>query len=146
MSFEIREVKFGSAQYHELVSLRDLVLRKPLGLKFTQEQLDAEHSDTHFGAYLNNQLIGCVILTPATDEVAKIRQMAVVDSQRGSGIGKKLIEHAEGYAKQKRYKEIQLNARIEVTGFYEKLGYLPQGPKFEEVTIPHQKMAKKISA
>jgi predicted GNAT family N-acyltransferase len=37
-----------------------------------------------------------------------------------------------------------MHARKSALGFYEKLGYTPEGDEFEEVTIPHYLMRKKL--
>jgi predicted GNAT family N-acyltransferase len=37
-----------------------------------------------------------------------------------------------------------MHARKTATGFYEKLGYVISGGEFEEVTLPHVVMEKKL--
>ena len=57
---EVREVDYGSERYRELVAFRRRILRTPLGLEFTAEQLAAERADTHIAACLEGKLVGCV--------------------------------------------------------------------------------------
>jgi predicted GNAT family N-acyltransferase len=37
-----------------------------------------------------------------------------------------------------------MHARIGAEGFYARLGYKPEGPIFEENTVPHVKMTKRL--
>jgi len=41
-------------------------------------------------------------------------------------------------------KEIRLHARETALGFYERLGFVGEGARFLEVSIPHQVMWKRI--
>jgi hypothetical protein len=42
MNFSFRTIQHGSPEYKQTVTLRDKVLRQPLGLQFNLEQLQAE--------------------------------------------------------------------------------------------------------
>ena len=145
---EIVEVDHDSAPYRAIVNLRRRILRAPLGLDFTREQLHAERTDIHIGCYLAGALVGCVALTPsASSEGAslKLRQMVVDPDHRGRDIGREILGFAEAWALARGYIEIALNAREAATGFYERAGYAAQGERFIEVTIPHRKMIKRLS-
>jgi len=37
-----------------------------------------------------------------------------------------------------------MHARKNAIGFYEKMGYKVKGPEFQEVSIPHYEMEKKL--
>lgn len=143
------EIKHASKEYEKAVELRRLVLRKPLGLDFTEHQLKAEAADIHLSAWDNGELVGCVVLTP-TDEikncvkVVKLRQMAVDPNVQRKGIGKRLISFAERVAVARGSGIITLHARATAVPFYERLGYCVVGEPFEEVTIPHREMEKVI--
>ncbi len=74
----------------------------------------------------------------------KLRQMAVENSQQGKGIGATMMNFAENVARDRGYKVMAMHARKTATGFYEKLGYRVEGDEFQEVTIPHYLMKKKL--
>ena len=44
-----REIVFGTAEYRLECGLRQAVLREPLGLSFTAEELAKEDKQLHFG-------------------------------------------------------------------------------------------------
>ena len=51
-------------------------------------------------------------------------RVVVLPEYRGLGLGKKVVTEAEAWAKEVGYKQINIDSRIEVIHFYEKLGYL----------------------
>lgn len=143
-------VEFATPEYDETVHLRYNILRKPLGLDFTEEQLSAEFSDFHLAAYdeqwlpihQQGRLRGCLVLTPKSDKILKMRQVAVDTESQGKGIGSLLVKASEAFARQNGYDTIELNARDTAVPFYEKLKYSKEGDMFVEVGIPHYKMVK----
>ncbi len=143
-------VEFATPEYDETVRLRYKILREPLGLDFTEEQLSAEFSDIHLAAYdehwtpayRQGGLRGCLVLTPKSDKILKMRQVAVDAESQGKGIGSLLVKASEAFAHQNGYDTIELNARDTAVPFYEKLDYKKEGDMFVEVSIPHYKMVK----
>jgi predicted GNAT family N-acyltransferase len=128
----------------ELYALRQNVLRIPLGLNLFDEDLNAEKDWQKFGAFLNNRMIGCVMLTPLKDGAIKLRQMCVYDKLQGQGIGKQLVQHAEIWARENGFTVMELHARYIAQGFYKKLDYVNSGDIFMEVGMEHQKMVKNL--
>ena len=145
---EVKRICFDSDEYKLELELRNELLRKPIGLSVYDEDLAKEETDYHIGAFLNGVLVGCLVLTPISDEEIKMRQVAVRESLQGFGIGKKLVAYSERVAQEHGYSKIILNARIRVAAFYKKLEYEPIGEAFiEDMTgIPHFKMFKHIAA
>lgn len=142
---QIRQIEFGTPEYDEAVRLRYDILRRPLGLEYTPEQLAAEYSEIHLAAFdATGRLIAYLNLTPVTPDTVKMRQVAVESVLQGKGIGKLLVAASEQLAKHLGYKEISLHARDTAVPFYLKLGYERVGEPFEEVTIPHFKMRKNL--
>jgi N-acetylglutamate synthase-like GNAT family acetyltransferase len=141
----IIEVEFATPEYDQTVHLRYKILREPLGLDFTEEQLAAEYADFHLAAYDDAWILrGCLVLTPQNEKVLKMRQVAVDSIVQSKGIGSLLVKASEVYARAKGYDTMELNARDTAVEFYQKLGYNTEGPMFEEVTIPHFKMVKMV--
>ncbi len=135
---------YGSADYEAAVVLRRAVLRTPLGLDFSAEDLAREAADTHFAAWDDGELIGTVVMTLYTPGKVKLRQMAVAPDRHGRHIGARLLAAFEDHARQNGIGEIVLAARVTAQGFYERQGYHTDGEVFSEVTIPHIRMWKAI--
>ncbi|MFA6580273.1 MAG: GNAT family N-acetyltransferase [Paludibacter sp.] len=141
---QIKEIKYGSEEYTAELKLRDEVLRKPLGMSLYIENLEGEKQDTHIGAFINNNLVGVLILTKLSSEDIKMRQFAVAEAFRTQKIGTEMVYFAEEYLINNGYTTIVLNARKSAAGFYEKLGYEKISAEFLEINIPHYKMRKCI--
>jgi predicted GNAT family N-acyltransferase len=119
-------------------------LRIPLGLNVYDEDLREEKCQIHLGLFDNNTLLASVILKDLGNGIAKLRQMVVDESRQGEGLGKKLIHGLELIAKDRGFSRIEMAARSEASGFYRKMGYLPEGRIFKEVGIDHIRMFKSI--
>jgi predicted GNAT family N-acyltransferase len=140
----LKIIDHGSDEYKLMVKLRDDILRKPLGLKFTPEELESEKNNMLIGAFDDDVMLGCCMLVEENPEVVRLRQMAVLNDLQGKGIGRALMNFAENLARDRGYKTISMHARHNVTGFYEKMGYKKSGDQFIEVTIPHYEMEKQL--
>ena len=141
----VTEVEFGTPAYDELIYLRDILLRKPLNLEFTPEDLSTEYTSTHLAAYASDdELLGTLVMKPLTDGQIKMRQVAVFPQHQKKGIGQLMVAASEDFSKNNGYKEIVLSARVPAVPFYEKLGYKVTGDLYIEVGIDHYKMIKKL--
>jgi predicted GNAT family N-acyltransferase len=141
----ILNVEFATPEYDQTVQLRDKILRKPLGLYFSEEQLAEEFTDFHLAAFTNDWILrGCLVLTPKDKKTIKMRQVAVDDSVQKMGVGRQLVKASEVLARQQGFDIIELNARETAVPFYLKLNYVVVGERFEEVGIPHFKMMKQL--
>lgn len=141
---EIAVVEWGSDRWRKEVVLRDEVLRKPLGLNFNLEQLDAEKDDIHIVACDEGCVIGCLVLSRTSVTSVKMRQVAVAQSIQRRGIGRALVKFSESVANSIGVGEIVLNSRDSAIDFYLSLGYEVFGEPFVEVTIPHRSMRKRL--
>ena len=140
----LRMIDHGTKEYQQMVNLRNEILRKPLGLSFTEEDLEGEKEDILMGAFEDDRLLGCCLLTPIDTGTVRLRQMAVPNNMQGKGIGRALMIFAENIARDLGYKKLCMHARKTAVGFYEKLGYSINGDEFMEVTIPHFTMEKAL--
>jgi predicted GNAT family N-acyltransferase len=140
----VKIIDYGSKQYKQMIDLRYHILRKPLGLSFTQEELDDEKKNIHIGCFDDEKLEGCCMLVPLDNATIQLRQMAVISGLQGKGIGKVLMQFAENISRDQGYKKIIMHARKTAIGFYEKLDYRKAGNEFLEVTIPHLAMEKDL--
>jgi GNAT superfamily N-acetyltransferase len=140
----IRLIEHGSAEYEETVALRENLLRRPLGLTLTPDELADEASDYHVACYEEGRLVGCLVLTPRPGRELKMRQVAVAEAMQGKGIGRAMVEFSERFARERGFFRITMNARETAVSFYEKLDYQRSGARFEQKTIPHWRMQKKL--
>ena len=134
----------GSHEYRQMVKLRDDMLRKPLGLGFTPQELEGEKDNMFIAAFEEEDILGCCMLVEENTEIVRLRQMAVLNDLQGKGIGRALMNFAENIARDRGYKILSMHARKNDIGFYEKMGYQVAGDEFFEVTIPHYVMEKKL--
>lgn len=140
----IKIIDHGTSQYQQMVDLRMEILRKPLGLHFTQEDLDNEKEDILIGAFEDDDMVACCILTKVNPELCKLRQMAVHQKMQRNGVGHAIMQFAENVARDAGFKTMTMHARKSAEVFYEKQGYAAYGDEFIEVTIPHIEMRKKL--
>ena len=140
----LKLIDHGSKEYQQMVNLRNEILRKPLGLTFTPEELEKEKDEILIGAFEEEKMLGCCMLIKSDKETVRLRQMAVLNNLQGKGIGRALMQFAENIARDRGYRKIVMHARKSATGFYEKLGYQIAGNEFEEVTLPHYIMEKSL--
>lgn len=140
----VHEAPVGSALYAQALALREAVLRQPLGLRLSEEELEDDKLRTHFCAVQNGEVRGCVSLRPLEAGGVQLKQMAVAEQRRLEGIGGALVAHAEAWARDRGMATMMMHARIGADGFYARLGYEAEGPMFEENTIPHVKMTKRL--
>jgi predicted GNAT family N-acyltransferase len=140
----LKQIYHGSRDYDQMVKLRYEIMRKPLGLEFTEEELQKEKDDILIGAFEDDKIIGCCLLTKIDAICTKMRQMAVQKNRQGMGIGESMMQFAENIARDRGFKSIMMHARETAIGFYERYGYKTRGDEFIEVNIPHRVMEKKL--
>ncbi len=140
----IKQIDHSSKEYRQMVELRNEILRKPLGLSFKKEELTREKDDILIGAFEEDKMLGCCLLTKVNKDNVRLRQMAVQNNLQGKGIGAAMLNYAENVARDAGYKNMLMHARKTAVGFYEKLDYKVTGAEFEEITIPHVIMEKKL--
>lgn len=140
----LKIIDHGTKEYWQMVQLRIDILRKPLGLSITDEELATEKNHVLIGAFEEEKMLGCCMLIKEADGSVRLRQMAVLNNLQGKGIGRALTQFAENIARDIGYKKITMHARKPVTGFFEKLGYRISSAEFLEITIPHYEMEKML--
>lgn len=140
----LKQIDFGTKEYQQMLQLRYDILRKPLGLEFDNAELEEEKEDLLIGAFEEEKMLACCLLTKLNNKTIRLRQMAVQNNLQGKGIGASIMNFAENLARDRGYKNLIMHARKEAIGFYEKQGYKITGDEFTEVTIPHFVMEKKL--
>jgi len=73
----LKQIDHGSKEYKQAVLLRYAILRQPLGLNFTDEELAKEKDNIHIAAFEDDDLLGYCMLTKVNPHTLQLRQMAV---------------------------------------------------------------------
>jgi hypothetical protein len=148
MSTEFIEYRYLTDRYLESITLRNEILRQPIGLDLRTEDLRDEVDQRHFGLLHENRLVACVVIkllvnnTGQVDRAFKLRQMCVQPDLQSMGLGRVLIESTEQALAVSGLSRIELAARLPAVPFYQRMGFEVLGDEFIEVTIPHRKMIK----
>jgi len=111
---------------------------------FIEEQLVPEadewgHGDEtalHLIAKLNDKPVATARLTAD----GKIGRMAVLNNYRQQGIGLAMLTKLIKVAKQRKLKQLELNAQTHAQAFYSKQGFIACGNEFLDAGIPHIRM------
>jgi GNAT superfamily N-acetyltransferase len=140
----LKQIDHGGEDYNKMIVLRKQILRQPLGLSFTEEELNNEKDEILIAAFDEDLILGCCVLSKIDKEKIRLRQMAVLDTVQGKGIGASIMTFAENIARDKGFRYMIMHARNTAIGFYEKFGYRPKGEEFFEVNLPHRVMEKEL--
>ena len=71
----LKMIDYGTQEYKQMIQLRMDMLRKPLGLSFSAEDLEKEKNDVLIGAFEDDKLLGCCLLTKIDDKTVRLRQI-----------------------------------------------------------------------
>ena len=95
----LKIIDHGTKEYQQMIKLREDILRKPLGLIFSPEELEREKSNLLIGAFEDGDILACCMLVEEHPGLVKLRQMAVLNVLQGKGIGRALMQFAENLAR-----------------------------------------------
>lgn len=133
------------ADLKKAFAIREEVYIKEQGIDRADEFDQYEEGSVHFLATDNIVTIGTARYR-TTDEGVKLERFAVLPNWRKRGVAskvmEKMLEHINADNKligQKLY----LNAQLTALPLYEKFNFKPEGERFMECGIPHQKMVLK---
>ena len=101
-----------------------------------------EHA-IHALAFIDDQAVGTARLK-INNQTAKIGRMAVLAEQRRQGVGFAMLDALVKEAREQQIARIELHAQVQVTNFYEKLGFKQNGPIFDEAGIDHVLMTLQL--
>ena len=124
-------------------ALRTAVFIEEQGIARADEWDEADATAVH--AVVTN-LLGMPVATgrllQQAPGVGRIGRMAVDRALRGSGVGRQLIQALQQAAFERGDRRIVLSAQRSAEGFYQRLGYVPEGAPYDEVGIAHIGMAR----
>jgi GNAT superfamily N-acetyltransferase len=139
-----QQIDLNSPLYPDSLVLRDEVLRKPLGLSWSDAEKEEEACCVHIVGLAGANVVATLLLKPMDTGTVKMRQVAVQPAMQRNEIGSKLVAFAEETARALGYHKICAHVRLSAVGFYRKKGYAIIGDPFIEVTIPHVLASKEL--
>ena len=140
----LKIIDFGTPEYQQMIKMREDILRKPLGLTFSPDEIEKEKENLFIAAFEEESMLGCCMIVEMDPKKARLRQMAVLNNLQGKGIGRALIQFAENLARDHGYRVMSMHARKPTVPFFAKMGYKVTGTEFIEITIPHFEMEKEL--
>lgn len=75
---------------------------------------------------------------------ARIGRVAVLREYRGLGLGREIMRRLVREAIRLGLRRVRLHAQEHAIGFYEALGFVAEGPAFDEADIPHRFMQRDL--
>jgi ElaA protein len=75
----------------------------------------------------------------------KVGRVAVRAPWRGKGVGNVLMRAIAEAARAEGVPELYLESQTHAIGFYERLGYVAEGPEFMDAGIPHRGMRQRLA-
>lgn len=141
----LKIITFEDDDYSGILDLRNRVLRIPLGMDISDDDLSDEPG-CQFLAYYSNDgmMIGCLKIKKLDSKTVQIQQMAVMPKWQRKGVGSILLKEAESMVKTQGYESVIIEAREYAIPFYTNHGYQVTSESFEKITIPHRRMTKTI--
>ncbi|RDZ56711.1 GNAT family N-acetyltransferase, partial [Haloferax sp. Atlit-12N] len=83
-------------------------------------------------------------LRESESAVGKVERVAVLESARGEGWGRRLMDALEAKARERGFDRLLLHGQTSAEGFYHELGYETTSDVCDEAGIPHVKMEKRL--
>lgn len=73
-----------------------------------------------------------------------IGRMAVDRHWRGKGVGGAILEALVEAARQRGARSVALSAQTHAIAFYQRHGFVTEGPEYEDAGIPHRAMRRRL--
>lgn len=103
-----------------------------------------ESTCDHFLIQSHGTDVGTIRCMHVSDNTIRVQRFCFLKEYRGLGLGKAVMRYIEDYYCRRKVIKIELDAKYEVYGFYEKCGYKRISDIFIEANIEHVKMLKEL--
>ncbi len=106
------------------------------------EELEHDADDltaTHIVGIVDGAVVA-VLRVLWKEDCAKIGRVAIAATQRGQGLGARMIRFALDHARNQGQPHCYLESQSDKVGFYERLGFAAYGEEFMDAGIPHRRM------
>lgn len=141
MTIEIRPALW-SRDNDTLAEIRRRVFIEEQSVPEALEWDAEDEAAQHWLAFIESQPVGTARMLRS----GHIGRMAVLAHGRGRGIGSALLKAAIGYAHNTQLREVYLHAQTHAIAFYERHGFVAEGPEFIDAGIPHRTMRLTLRA
>jgi predicted GNAT family N-acyltransferase len=84
--------------------------------------------------------VGTARIVNKGNGIAKIGRVAILREWRGKGMGESLMQKTMELAREHGFTSAILDAQTYVIEFYERFGFVAEGPVFDDAGIPHRRM------
>ena len=114
------------------------------------KEIEVDKNDTlnskcdHFYMEYDGKPTGALRCMRISDDTVKLQRFCILREDRKRGLGREMIASVEEYYRNNSFTRVELDAKYEAFGFYEKCGYRRNSDLFEEAGIPHVKMVKEL--
>ena len=134
-------IKHSSPEFKKAVKLREEILRKPLGLTFLPEELEAEKDHVQIEGFQDDEVVSTAVLIPE-GKTYKIQR--VVEKKRPARFWYRIVNDGilRILCKRQRIHSIYCHVGDSAVNLYLKNNYASEGDYFDKDTIPHLKMRK----
>lgn len=120
--------------------LRRAVFIEEQGVSETDELDGRDDTAIHLLGTCNGEPLGSARLLLMGD-TGKIGRVCVLPQARGTGLGAALMREAIAeLRRQPGITRAKLGAQTHALGFYERLGFVAEGPIYDDAGIPHRDM------
>nr|WP_198431656.1 GNAT family N-acetyltransferase [Pseudorhodobacter sp. MZDSW-24AT] len=120
--------------------LRRTVFIEEQGVSEADEVDDKDAEAIHILATVDGVPMGSARLL-LIGETGKIGRVCVLPAARGTGLGAQLMRAAlEELRRQPGITRAKLGSQTHALGFYERLGFVAEGPVYNDAGIPHRDM------
>jgi predicted GNAT family N-acyltransferase len=124
----------------EAYVIREKVFIQEQGVPEDMELDELDPTATHVLAYKGPLCVGTGRLVHLDNHHAQIGRMAVLSTFRNRGIGKAMLNHLITLAQTEGVLSLVLHSQVSAIPFYAKLGFIADGPIYQEAGIPHRNM------
>lgn len=125
-------------------ALRRTVFIEEQGVAEAEEMDDQDDGAIHLLAWQGDRPVGTARLILKGD-IGKIGRVCVLPEMRGTGLGAALMGAAmDALRVRPGVARARLGAQTHAIGFYEKLGFVAEGPVYDDAGIPHRDMTREL--
>jgi len=100
----------------------------------------------HVLAYVGDSPVGTgrIVGDGPAGRIRRIGRMAVLDAYRGRGVGSAIISALIDIGTAAGCREFVLSAQCHAIPFYEKFGFVAEGPVYDDAGIDHRSMRRLV--
>ncbi|WP_437612372.1 GNAT family N-acetyltransferase [Sorangium sp. So ce834] len=144
MAGEILPIRSDSPLYVGALRLRYEVFVVEQAVPADIEVDELDEGAQHFVVLDGEEVVATMRVVPY-EGALKVGRVAVRKDLRGAGLGRRLLEEAIRVAAAQGARALVLNAQVAAAPFYRKLGFVEEGPIFDEAGIPHTRMIRRMT-